>query len=185
MRPRQLALLALVKIILHRWKIWRPMSVGDLRENALPTDELPGCRRLVIKGGARILTQVGLISEYIYGIIQHIFYFQISIGDWEFDYLLRDLDSSCWRPHNFFNNVVNIQSFGNGHFGKDDHQIHHPIIAINIANIKQMPDFPLMHSLKTLQKRTDVVFPLRFFWRACSTIAKQLQISFFIYQLKF
>ena len=61
------------------------MSVGDLRENALPTDELPGCRRLVIKGGARILTQVGLISEYIYiytyGIIKYIFYFQISIGD--------------------------------------------------------------------------------------------------------
>ena len=43
------------------------MSVGDLRENALPTGELPGCRRLVIKDGARILTQVGLISNiYIY-----------------------------------------------------------------------------------------------------------------------
>ena len=36
-------------------------------------------------------------------------------------------------------------------------------LPINIANIKQMPVFPLMHSLKTLQKRTDVVFPLRFF----------------------
>ena len=59
----------------------------------------------------------------------------------EFDYILRDLDSSSWHPHNFFGNIVNIQSFGNGLFNIDDHHISHPIIA----NSKQIPVFPSMH----------------------------------------
>jgi hypothetical protein len=59
------------------------MSVGGLRENALPAGELPRCHRLVLKGGARILIQVGLTSKY--GIISCIFCAQISIGGREFD----------------------------------------------------------------------------------------------------
>ena len=37
---------------------------------------------------------------------------------------------------------MNIQSFGNGLFDINDHQVDHPIIA----NSKKMPNFSLMHS---------------------------------------
>jgi hypothetical protein len=47
----------------------------------------------------------------------------------EFGYLLRDLDSSSSHPHEKFDNVVNIQSFGKGLFDIDDHHIEHPIIT--------------------------------------------------------
>jgi hypothetical protein len=42
---------------------------------------------------------------------------------------MKDLDPSNWHPHNYFDNVVNSQSFGNGLFDTDDHQTDHPIIA--------------------------------------------------------
>lgn len=42
--------------------------------------------------------------------VKFIFKFQEVI---KFDYLLRDLNLSSWHPHNYIDNVVNIQSFGN------------------------------------------------------------------------
>ena len=46
-----------------------------------------------------------------------------------FDYLLRDLDSLSWHPHNVFDNVIKIQSFGNDLFDINDHKIYHPILT--------------------------------------------------------
>ena len=56
-------------------------------------------------------------------------------------------------PIIYFDNVVDIQSFDNGLFNIDDNQIDLPIIT----NSKQMPDFPSMHSKKTLRKRITIV----------------------------
>jgi len=49
----------------------------------------------------------------------------------EFDYLLRDLDALSKHPHDFFENVIKIQSFGNDLVDMDDHKIDHPILIAN------------------------------------------------------
>jgi hypothetical protein len=76
------------------------------------------------RGGAKILTQGGLTSDN--GNIQCIIKLQ-----WvaEFDYLLKDLDSLSWHPHEKIDNVIKIQSFDNDLFDTDDHKIDHPILT--------------------------------------------------------
>ena len=92
----------------------------------------------------------------------------------KFDYLLRDLDSSSWHPHNVFDNVVNIQSFGNmgeamGDFPSISAGIEPPL-ALPLA----MPDRPKYgaHGCKSFWKNPhhqDGDVRMKF----CSTLRKQ------------
>jgi hypothetical protein len=61
-----------------------------------------------------------------------------------------------------------IQSFNNDLFDIDDHKIDHPIFTINIANNKKK------NARLSFNVENIVIFPLQFFWPACSAVAKQL-----------
>ena len=55
-------------------------------------------------------------------------------------------------------NVVNIQSFGNGLYDIDDHNIDHPIIAI----VSKSPTFLQCTRIKYYEKIIAIDFPLQF-----------------------
>ena len=54
--------------------------------------------------------------------------FKISMGG-QILLFIKRFDSLSWHPHNVFDNVIKIQSFGNDFFDIDGHKINHPILT--------------------------------------------------------